>query len=273
MTEILTARHTGNAGIVFHIEKINADKSPAEKNQAEKNSGKAVLGIDAFCRDRKGLYMDTPEQERARLLSEIESGGLRTLVFTHEHGDHFCLEDVLEALRRNPELRIISTREVIRRIREREESLGVLTAVSPEETGFVEAGLLEPGMKLKLFNSPHMGEQFADVQNLVCLLEAGGKRLLLPGDARPDGELFSRTALWSPVIDWMIAPFPLLGLPSSRKKIAASLTLRHVLAVHLPRPEKDAHGWRESAVKVCERAKDGLPMPIFAGQPGKTYAI
>ena len=255
MTEELMARHTGNAGIVIY-------------GKARRPSASMC-----FCRDRKGLYEDTPKEERRLLLTAIESRELKTLVFTHEHGDHFCLEDVLEALRRNPELRIISTGEVIRRIREQEESLGVLTAVSPEETGFVEAGLLEPGMKLKLFNSPHMGEQFADVQNLVCLLEAGGKRLLLPGDARPDGELFSRTALWSPVIDWMIAPFPLLGLPSSRKKIAASLTLRHVLAVHLPRPEKDAHGWRESAVKVCERAKDGLPMPIFAGQPGKTYVI
>ena len=225
MTEELMARHTGNAGIVIY------------------GKGQAAIGIDVFCRDRKGLYEDTPKEERRLLLTAIESRELKTLVFTHEHGDHFCLEDVLEALRRNPELRIISTGEVIRRIREQEESLGVLTAVSPE------------------------------VQNLVCLLEAGGKRLLLPGDARPDGELFSRTALWSPVIDWMIAPFPLLGLPSSRKKIAASLTLRHVMAVHLPRPEKDAHGWRESAVKVCERAKDGLPMPIFAGQPGKTYVI
>lgn len=285
MTEILTARHTGNAGIVFHIEKMNADKSPAdegsaekspaEKNQAEKNPGKAVLGIDAFCRDRKGLYMDTPEQERVRLLSEIESGGLRTLVFTHEHGDHFCLEDVLEALKRNPRLHIISTRKVIQRIREKSPD-GILEEIGPEETGSIDVELPGDGMprmKLRLFNAPHMGEQFADIQNLVCLLEAGGRRLLIPGDARPDAALFERAAAWSPVIDWLIAPFPLMGLPSSRKKIASAFTVRHALAVHLPRPEKDEHGWRASALKVCERARDGLPMPLFGDVIGETYLL
>ena len=41
--------------------------------------------------------MDTPEAEREFLLEQIREGRLKLLVFTHEHGDHFCLEDVLEA--------------------------------------------------------------------------------------------------------------------------------------------------------------------------------
>ena len=272
MITTLTARHTGNAGIL-----INIEKTDTEKNAAGEKPERVSLGIDVFCRDRKRLYEDTPEKERAFLLDRIESGELKALVFTHEHGDHFCLEDVLEAWRRNPRLPIISTRKVIQKIRQSSPkgtvvSEGALTEISPGEKGFVKLEAA-PGMQLTLFNSPHMGDQFSDIQNLVCLLEAGGRRLLIPGDARPDAAFFERAAAWSPVIDWLIGPFPLLGLPSSRKKIAAALTVRHVLAVHLPRPEMDAHGWRESAVKVCERAADGLPMPLFGDVIGENYRL
>ena len=260
MPGALRACHTGNAGVLIYMEETD----------------EAVLGVDVFCRDRKGLYMDTPKEERKRLLALIGRRELTTLLFTHEHGDHFCLEDVLEALKENPGLHIISTQAVIRRIREKS-GAGILTEIRREETGTVKIGLgsgaREHAAALTLFNAPHMGEQFAEVQNLVCLLEAGGKKILLPGDARPDAELFERTASWSPVIDWLIGPFPLLGLPSSRKKMAAALTVRHALAVHLPRPERDIHGWRASAVKVCERASDGLPVPLFGDAPGVTYRL
>ncbi len=275
MTAQLTARHTGNAGLLIHLINIERTAGGKAENTTENETGietaESSIGVDVFCRHRKGLYMDTPETEQDFLLSQIEKGRLRTLVFTHEHDDHFCLEEVLEALRRNPELRIISTRRVIREIRVHSTD-GILTEISPEEKGMLETEP-EPGIRLTLFNSPHMGEQFGDVQNLVCLLEAGGRKLMIPGDARPDPELFLRAASWSPVIDWLIGPFPLLGLPSSRKKIAAALTVRHVLAVHLPRPEKDVHGWRASAVKVCERAGDGLPMPLFGDVIGETYSL
>lgn len=255
----LTARHTGNAGILINI--------------GSKAALEPALGIDVFCRDHKGLYMDTPEAEREFLLEQIREGRLKLLVFTHEHGDHFCLEDVLEALKRNPGLHIVSTRAVLQAVRERT-AAGILTEIPPEETGMVRMKLPEEmGAELTLFNSPHMGEQFAGVQNLVCLLEAAGKRLLIPGDAGPDAELFARAASWSPVFDWLIGPFPLLGLPSSRKKLAAALTVRRALALHLPRPEKDAHGWRASAVRVCGWAADGLPTPLFGDVPGKTYRL
>ena len=273
MTDQLTARHTGNAGVLIHL--INIEETAGRKagEKTGKETAGASIGIDVFCRHRKGLYMDTPEAEKAFLYSEIERGGLKTLVFTHEHDDHFCLEDVLGAFKINPKLHVISTRAVIQALRERS-GAGILTEIPPEEAGMVRMKLPEaPGMDLALFNSPHMGDQFADIQNLVCLLEAGGRKLLIPGDARPDAELFLRAASWSPVVDWLIGPFPLLGLPSSRKKIAEALTVRHVLAVHLPRPEKDAHGWRASAVKVCERAGDGLPMPLFGDVIGETYRL
>lgn len=253
MGKNVTAWHTASAGVVIYIE------------------GKNGVGFDVFARDPGQLYPDTPEPIRRELLSEIEAGRIGTLVFTHEHGDHFCLEDVLEALGENRNLRIISTEKVIRQIREREPEAGHLTMVAASEEKYRMVSL--PGMRLVLFNSVHMGEQFADVQNLVCLLEASGKRILIPGDAKPEKLLYEKAAAWSGEIDWLIGPFPLLGLPSSRRLIARSLTLGNVLAIHLPRPEKDREGWRENAGQLCRTAADGLPVPVFGDELGKHYEL
>lgn len=253
MERNVTAWHTASAGIVIYIE------------------GKNGIGFDVFARDPGELYPDTPEPVRQQLLGEIEAGQIGTLVFTHEHGDHFHLEDVLEALRRNPGLRIISTEKVIGQIRAREPEAGQLTAVAASEEKYRIVSL--PQMRLILFNSIHMGEQYADVQNLVCLLEAAGKRILIPGDARPEKQLYERAAAWSKEIDWLIGPFPLMGLPSSRRQIRSCLKLRHVLAIHLPRPEKDREGWRKNAGQLCETAADGLPVPVFGDEPGKRYKL
>ncbi len=244
--------HTANAGVVLTI-------------------GRNAFGADVFSRDPEGFYPDTPDVLREELLDRVQRGELRTLLFTHGHGDHFCLEDVLEALRKNPCLQIISTEEVICRIREREASAGRMYVISPGEQETVRIDT--DGFSVELFNSLHMGEQYKKVQNLVCMVQAGGKRIVIPGDARPKPELFERISRWSAQIDWLLAPFPLLGLPTSRRMIERNLTIRHMLALHLPRPEMDTQNWLESAKAVCDRAEDSLPMPIFGGELGREYPL
>ena len=171
----------------------------------------------------------------------------------------------------NPDLRIISTEETIRRIRALEPEAGRLTAVAASEQKYRVMTL--PGMRLTLFNSIHMGDRFADIQNLVCLLEAGGKHLMLPGDARPEKFLYERTAVWSKKIDWLIGPCPLMGLPSSRRLITRYLELGDVLAIHLPRPDKDTESWRKNTQHICETAGDGLPVPVFGDGTGNHYEL
>ena len=230
-----------------------------------------AIGFGVFARQPGGLYPDTPEAIRQELLRDIQEKKLGTLVFTHEHADHFCPEDVAEALKMNPDLRIISTEETIRRIRALEPEAGRLTAVAASEQKYRVMTL--PGMRLTLFNSIHMGDRFADIQNLVCLLEAGGKHLMLPGDARPEKFLYERTAVWSKKIDWLIGPFPLMGLPSSRRLITRYLELGDVLAIHLPRPDKDTESWRKNAQHICETAGDGMPGPGLGDGTGKRYEL
>lgn len=244
VTEKLKVRHTGNAGVLLYIE------------------GKA-LGIDALCHDPEGIYRSTSEEEKEEILREIEERRLEALVFTHEHRDHFWLEAVLEALERNPRLLIISGREVCRKIREREKD-AVLYEIALEEKKTVRIRFPREDTELCFFNSPHMGEEYQEIQNLACLAEIKGRRLFLPGDARPDGELFRRAADWSAEIDCLAAPFPLVGLPSARKELSAALRIRQIMALHLPLPERDPQDWVGSARRVCSQTQDGLPNPLFA---------
>ena len=252
MSGEIAIRHTASAGVLIKI-------------------GRNCIGVDAFSRDPNKLYPDTPAGVKAELLEEIEKGSVGALLFTHHHGDHFCLEDTLEALKRNPELVIISTQEVIGQLRQAAPGYGVLHAVSPEETENIRMQL--PGGALEMFNSKHMGEAYAGAQNLTCMLEVGGKRLVLLGDAWPERELFVRIGVWCAEPDALIVPFPVIGLPSSRRGLANALKPAHILALHLPRPEMDAQNWLASAKTVCERAKDGLPMPCFGEELGRVYHL
>lgn len=233
--------------------------------------GRKAVGVDAFSKDPDGLYPDTPPQVKAELFAGIEKGGIGTLLFTHAHGDHFCPEDTAEALGRNPELMIISTEEVIGKLRGMAPDRGRMYEVSPEEKGNVKIWF--PGGCAELFNSTHMGEVYAGVQNLTAMVEMEGKRMVLLGDAWPREELFVRIGAWEQTPDILIAPFPVIGLPSSRRLLVKHLKPAQILALHLPKPERDSQNWLASAKKVCESAKDGLPMPWFGEKPGKMYCL
>ena len=235
-------RYVSNAGLVLEAE------------------GESI-GIDLFSRDSSGLYPDTPPQVKAELFAGIEKGGIVTLLFTHAHGDHFCLEDTAEALGRNPELMVISTEEVIGKLCGLAPDGGRMYEVSPEEKGNVKIWF--PGGCAELFNSTHMGEVYAGVQNLTAMVEMEGKRMVFLGDAWPREELFARIGAWEQTPDVLIAPFPVIGLPSSRRLLVKHLKPAQILALHLPKPERDSQNWLASAKKVCESAKDGLHMPWF----------
>ena len=121
--------------------------------------------------------------------------------------------------------------------------------IAPEEKKTVRIRFPREDTELCFFNSPHMGEAYQEIQNLACLAEIKGRRLFIPGDARPDGELFRRAADWSAEIDCLAAPFPLVGLPSARKELSAALRIRQIMALHLPLPEcySPGLGWKRAA--------------------------
>lgn len=255
-------------------------------------AGGQAVGIDVFSRDPAGLYPDTPPGIRRELLEEIERGNLKTLIFTHGHGDHFCREDVEEALGRNPDLQVISTDPVIEELTEigagkllsgMGESLWEgtqllserrrLRAVTREETRSGPFWMKLGSFRVGFLHTIHEGVPYAQVPNLTLLIEAAGQRWVVPGDAAPGKELFTQIAGWSSRIDWFFLPFPYVGLGSVRRLLEDLLDIRQIFVLHQPRREADEQNWREQARRICRQARDGLPMPVFPEEPGGWYRL
>lgn len=234
-------QYVSNAGIIFNVDK-------------------KIIGIDCLCKDYSKLYQDTSPQIREELKPDI-------LIFTHEHEDHFCADYVKEAWERNLNLQIYSTKKVI----------GILQETNIPLTNIHEVGernmLDKDGLNILVVESVHEGDQYADIQNLTLLIRIEDKHLVITGDAMPCKELFKKISAWSPCIDWFFAPFPYVGLRSTRKLMKEYLDMNNIFVLHQPCKEADVQNWVVNTKRVCESAKDGLPVPIFPDKLGEWYSI
>lgn len=246
--ESCTVRYVSNAGLILVM----------------KGSS---IGIDCFSQDQTKLYPDTPPEVREELWTEIEEGNLETLIFTHEHGDHFCPEDVKTAYERNEKLQICSGKQVVEMLCQKGISQSNLVEIQAPE--WMELGSFRVGF----LDSLHEGEQYANVQNLTLLIEAGERRFVVSGDAAPCAELFEQIGEWSRRVDCFFVPFPYVGLRSTRKLLAESLDIQKIFVLHQPRKEADIQNWVKNTKQLCQRAEDGLPAPIFPEELGDWYKI
>ncbi len=234
-------QYVSNAGIVLDIE------------------GKTI-GIDCLCRDSSMLYQDTPLAIREKLMFDI-------LIFTHEHEDHFCEEYVKEAWEKNPNLQIYAGKNVIAMLQNVNIPSHQLQEVKDGDALAIE------DMLIRFIETLHEGEQYSNVQNLTLLINNEDKHLVITGDAMPCEELFEKISAWSSGVDWFFAPFPYVGLRSTRKLIKEYLNIQNIFVLHQPRKEADVQNWVASTKRVCETARDGLPEPVFPEELGGQYCI
>lgn len=232
-------QYVSNAGIIFDVD------------------GKQI-GIDCLCKDSSKLYQDTSPQIREELKPDI-------LIFTHEHEDHFCVEYVEEAWERNPNLQIYSTQRAIEQLK--------LENIASTNVKQVDEGDITQidNFRIEFLETIHEGEQYAYIPNLTLLIKLEDKHLVVTGDAMPCKELFEKISAWSPHIDWLFAPFPYVGLRSTRKLMKEHLDIKNIFVVHQPRKEADVQNWVANTKRVCESANDGLPQPIFPDKLGEWY--
>lgn len=241
-------KYVGNAGVILETEET-------------------CIGVDCFSKDELGIYPDLLPKERELLLQMVEDGTLNTLIFTHEHSDHFFSKDVKEACERNANLKVVTGQACINLLykeRIREEQLVELAP--PCEVSFGDCEVI-------FFRTVHDGEQYAHVENLTLLIKIGRKTVVITGDANPSEELFEKIGEWSKSIDLLIAPFPYVGLRSARRAMAKHLDVKAITATHEPQPEKDVFGWMASAEKVCKQATDGLPVPVFSKKQKEWHCL
>lgn len=234
-------RYVSNAGIILDIQ------------------GKKI-GIDCLCKDSSGLYQDTIPEVREKLDLDI-------LIFTHEHEDHFSAEYVRETWEKNQNLQIYSTHGTVELL----EQVGISTVNLHKVQGGDKLQI--DSLCIEFMKSIHEGEQYSDVQNLTLLINKEDKKLVVTGDAMPCKELFKRISNWSSNVDWLFAPFPYVGLRSTRRAMQDHLDIKNIFALHLPREEADVQNWIANTKRVCEVAKDEVPQPIFPEKLGEWYCI
>ena len=227
-------QYVANAGIVFE-------------------AGEKKIGIDCFAKDDTGLYYDTPQHI-------LEGLKLDYLIITHEHSDHFCVEYVKKAQSCNPDMQIYTTE--------------VPAAVLEGHVHIVKDGMIIyiEDTQICFRETLHEGDMYANVKNLTLFIKKGDMRIVFTGDACPCKELFEQISKWSKDVTCFFAPFPYVGLRSNRKLIDEFLQIDQIFVLHQPRKEADIQNWVANTRQVCERAKDGLPKPIFP-EVGEWYFI
>ena len=65
---------------------------------------------------------------------------------------------------------------------------------------------------------------------------------------------------------------PICRTSFQQKLIDEFLQIDQIFVLHQPRKEADIQNWVANTRQVCERAKDGLPKPIFP-EVGEWYFI
>ena len=241
-----------------------------------RSGGKALL-VDALFRDATIDYCDVPSQEL--LESMVASEGLfrdiDLVLVTHAHRDHFDAGSVAGHLMANPRAVLICPRQAADSLKEScsdyDEIAGRILSM---ELGIDESASIDvSGIHLRVFrmkHSPYMvvdeatGERYnrhEEVENLVYLVDLGGRRFLHVGDAtlKVNRDLLESLRLEKEGIDVAILEF--FDRSSETAQILSEhIKPRHIIFMHLPRD-------RELRGRIRAALEQDVPGAVMFEEP------
>lgn len=191
--------------------------------------------IDGIAHSYLGFTgLDDALYEQLRKRDGIFSG-LRGILFTHCHPDHYDAERFLAVKNADPSLTVF---------------------VPNEKTSC--SGRIECGMfSVCYFETPHMPHTFEQVRHFVFLIQAGDEAVYIAADAMLDAELH-RKILKDCSPDWIVVNPVYLTLPATVSWLADS-GAKDILIYHVPVDPEDMTGMRRKAERSIARCKDRLP--------------
>ena len=219
MSSAVAVRYVANAGVLVTLD------------------GAKVL-IDAPIREGIPPYATSDAAERERLEgAKPPYDRVDAILITHWHEDHFSAEAVAAHLSSNGRATLISSPEVVARVRAVAPDLpaarmqGVLPA--PGASTLVRVGDL-PVRVLRIRHNPtrRLPEQH------VGFLVGERGAVLHTGDADPAADNFALLRALPPV-DLALVPFWFMQTDTNRQFVRNSLAPRRVLAMHLPPRDAD----------------------------------
>lgn len=232
--------------------------------------------IDGLCRSNNPIYKDPSSEITQKIKGGIPPfNDLDLMLITHEHSDHFDPVSVCEFSKNNPKTLIISTPNVIAKLK----------TCNSDEMNMKQTNLIEfnlnlhqeetlnlKGLKIRIISLSHMGKDQAETRNYAYLIEYGPK-VFHVGDANAVPENYSPFNLVSEKIDCLIAPFPYISIPSARRVIKDYINPQKIAILHFPYEELDHFGWTKATRKSFAHVKEEFIKTNFLKELGTTLFL
>lgn len=237
-------RHVANSGMLVDV------------------SGRRFL-IDAPIRDGIPPYATSTVADRSLLESARGTyAGVDAILITHWHEDHFSAEAVAAHLANSPRTILVSSPEVIERVRSVAPSLAAAQVRAvlpmPGQSQSVDVG----GLTIHVLRIRHNPTRRLPEQHVGFLI-GGATPVLHVGDADPKADNFALLAALPPV-DLAFLPFWYLSDADNRRMVAEAIRPRRVVAMHVPPGD---------AAKVGDALRAGAGTAVLASVPGSTIDL
>jgi L-ascorbate metabolism protein UlaG (beta-lactamase superfamily) len=214
-------RYVANAGVLLTID------------------GRKVL-VDAPIRDGIPPYQTSSSEERVRLEeAKAPYDGVTAILITHWHDDHCSPEAIASHLRRSGRTVLISSREVVERVRAVAADLPAdrFRPTTPAP-GSAEVVPID-GLRIHVLRIPHNPSRRLPEEHVGFLVQ-GTRTALHVGDADPEAAHFSLLA-GLPAVDVALVPFWFLtDAKTARTTVAGVMKPAHTVGLHLPSAEAEA---------------------------------
>jgi L-ascorbate metabolism protein UlaG (beta-lactamase superfamily) len=253
-----------------------------------KLDGKKIL-IDPLTTPGNDLYLDTEQGAREALLTNAAPyDHVDVVLVTHHHRDHFHAEGILALLEAQPGAHLVSSPEVIRRLKAasdrtsvgQDAESGASSVLGNDRWTEVDLGLFEHkkitcnGVALQIFRTLHDGEDYADVTNLMFVIKSPSMVVAQLGDSAPAEINFEGILLKiGASLDLVVANFPYIAIPAARKLVESQLAPASLAVLHFPDPTGEAARWTEVAKKSFARVRESYLPTVLLETLGETVVL
>jgi L-ascorbate metabolism protein UlaG (beta-lactamase superfamily) len=225
-------------------------------------SGRRFL-IDAPIRDGIAPFATSSAEERVRLEgARAPYDNVDAILITHWHEDHFSPDAVAAHLSRNARSILISSPEVVERVRRAAPSVPAsqLRAVLPAAGNFEQVDV--GGVPVRVLRVRHNPTRRLPEQHVAYLIGESAT-VLHVGDADPAADNFALLKALPP-IDLALLPFWYVLDEPNRRLVAESIRPHRIVAMHVPPGD---------AEKVAAKLHAANVSASLAAIPGSRLAL
>lgn len=231
--------------------------------------------VDAVHTQKVAPYSEVSEEVIEQMILNREPyGNIDMLFFSHHHPDHFDAYTTNEMLKRNKHIQVVCSLTCASRIGSQRNFSPVLESQIRriELADYTSVSFNIKNLPFTATALPHDGEVYRGVKNYVYTFSLGRRTLMHVGDSYAARRNFEAAGLYGKHVDYLIVPFPFIGLKDGRD-IISSMKPRKVFVCHLPDRDQDETNWIGSTYKTFKKYERSLPKTVFLTKEGQSVKL